>query len=73
MNAEWIAAIAAALTVVIAIIQGIYMWRQEDIRKKEYFQAKLARVLELTIEYPILKTQHSPKAGLKRKMLLMTK
>lgn len=54
MNAEWIAAIAAALTVVIAIIQGIYMWRQEDIRKKEYFQAKLARILELTIEYPYL-------------------
>lgn len=54
MKAEWIAAIAAALTVIIAIIQGIYIWRQEATRKKEYLHAKLARILELTIEYPYL-------------------
>lgn len=54
MSAEWLAAIATALTVIIAIIQGFYMWRQEVIRKREYFQAKLARILELTIEYPYL-------------------
>ena len=54
MSAEWLAAIATALTVIIAIIQGVYMWRQEVIRKREYFQAKLARILELTIEYPYL-------------------